>query len=305
VRRLLDVPDARTLVGRPGRDALDAPFDDLLDRLPTPTDGRRVETFVTDHGKRFLDVDVRPFADAGGRENGRLFYLHDVTDRERRERELRRQNDQLERFASLVSHDLRNPLNVAEGYVEHAKATGDVAALDDVELAHDRMRDIIDDVLALAREGQTVTDVEPVEVAAVADRAWASVDTADATLVLNADATVLADDSRLRRLLENLFRNAVEHGGSDVTVTVGATGDGFYVADDGPGIPESERDQVLEDGYTTNEDGTGLGLSIVTSIANAHDWTVAVEDSADAGARFEFAGTTLARSDDRRALAGD
>ncbi len=77
-----------------------------------------------------------------------------------------------------------------------------------------------------------------------------------------------------------------------VTVTVGALddGEGFYVADDGPGIPPEERDAVFESGYSTGDDGTGLGLSIVEQVAREHGWTVDLEESADGGARFEFAG---------------
>lgn len=311
-RRLLGVPSATTLVGRPADDVLEPPFDVLPRTFADVRRDSQTLTFDTEHGRRFVEVDVRPFEDTGGRARGRLFYLHDVTDRERRERELERQNDHLDRFASLVSHDLRNPLNVAEGYVQVATETDDVSHLADVDDAHDRMRAIIDDVLDLARTGRTVTDVEPVALDAVAERAWTSVDTGDATLQVTAQRRVLADESRLRQLLENLLRNSVEHGsagsqpaagdavereGDAVTVTVGDVADGFFVADDGDGIPAEERDAVLEDGYTTNADGTGLGLSIVQSVADAHDWSIAVTESTTGGARFEFTGTAFARDD--------
>ena len=94
----------------------------------------------------------------------------------------------------------------------------------------------------------------------------------------------------LRRLLENLLRNAVEHGGDDVRVTVGplAEGDGFYVADDGLGIPEEKREGVFESGYSTGSGGAGLGLSIVDGIADAHGWTIEVGESESGGARFEM-----------------
>ena len=334
-RRLLGVPEVQTLVGRPAADALEAPFDALPAVFEGVVRGSETLTFDTEHGRRFVEVDVRPYEGVDGRIRGRLFYLHDVTDRERRERELRRQNDQLDRFASLVSHDLRNPLNVAEGYVEVASDTGDVSHLADVDEAHDRMRAIIDDVLDLARQGRTVTEVEPVALDAVARRAWGSVDTGDATLEITTEARVLADESRLRQLLENLFRNAVEHGstgsrpqatdsvehgstgnrtgsgesveygGGAVTVTVGDADDGFFVADDGPGIPPNDRERVLEDGYSTNPHGTGLGLSIVQSIADAHGWTVDVQASADGGARFAFTGTAFAREEHEPELLAD
>jgi signal transduction histidine kinase len=75
-----------------------------------------------------------------------------------------------------------------------------------------------------------------------------------------------------------------------VTVTVGDLADdaGFFVADDGPGIPPDERETVFEAGHSTAPDGTGFGLAIVDGIADAHGWTVRVTDSATGGARFEF-----------------
>jgi signal transduction histidine kinase len=91
-------------------------------------------------------------------------------------------------------------------------------------------------------------------------------------------------------LLENLFSNAVEHDDGDVTVTIGDTADGFYVADDGPGIPEERREDVFEAGYSTAEDGTGFGLRIVGQIARAHGWSVRATGSAAGGARFEIGG---------------
>ncbi|MBS3761523.1 MAG: ATP-binding protein, partial [Halodesulfurarchaeum sp.] len=104
------------------------------------------------------------------------------------------------------------------------------------------------------------------------------------------DKTFEADPDRLASLLENLFRNAVEHAGPEVTVTVEPTSDGFAVADDGPGIPPEDRETVFESGYTTETDGTGFGLAIVAEVATAHDWSVRVEESDAGGARFVFAG---------------
>ncbi|MCT9095242.1 histidine kinase N-terminal 7TM domain-containing protein [Haloarchaeobius sp. HME9146] len=230
---------------------------------------------------------------------GIVINSRDVTDRKRRERELVRTNERLDQFASLVSHDLRNPLNVAEGHLDIALETGAEDSLHIVREEHDRMRDIIEDVLALARDGKAVTDPVPVSIREVARAAWRNVDTDEARLVTDEDLTVPADRNRLLALFENLFRNSVDHGsprpgsdGSDhgdtpLTVTVSLTGSGFAVADDGPGILDDARDEVFTSGYTTAESGTGFGLAIVRSIAEAHGWSVALAPDAD-GARFEF-----------------
>ncbi|WP_284013803.1 sensor histidine kinase [Halobaculum litoreum] len=138
-----------------------------------------------------------------------------------------------------------------------------------------------------------VTDASPVSIADAAADAWTTVDAPSATLTVAADTVVEADPKRLRALLENLFRNAVEHAGESVAVTVDRVDEsGFAVADDGPGIPPDERDRVLEFGYTGGT-GTGLGLGIVSGIAEAHGWSVTVTDSADGGARFEFRPETI------------
>ena len=207
-----------------------------------------------------------------------------------RERELTSQNDRLEEFASIVSHDLRNPLTVAEGRLELAAMECDSEHLDSIEQAHERMRTLIEELLSLAREGDAVTDFDPVALDSLVGECWASVETGAATLITDIDHTIRADKSRLKQLFENLIRNAIEHGGEDVTVTVGALDDGFYVEDNGYGIPADEREDVFRAGYSTSEGGTGFGLSIVKQIVEAHDWQISVTDSTTDGARFEILG---------------
>jgi len=109
-------------------------------------------------------------------------------------------------------------------------------------------------------------------------------------LVVDTDVTVLADEDRLQQLFENLFRNAREHAGTDVTVTIGTLDDeaGFFVSDDGSGIPVDERESVFEPGHSSKPTGTGLGLDIVRAITRGHDWSVEVTESSVGGTRFEF-----------------
>jgi len=208
-------------------------------------------------------------------------------ERERASERLQRQNDRLEQFTSVVSHDLRNPLNVLQGSLELAEQSGDPEHFERARRAIGRMDALVEDLLSLARAGDAIDDPEPVDLGALTRRCWDGVDTGDATLDVATDRTVRADESRLRQLLENLVGNAVEHGGQ--RVTVGDLPGGFYVADDGPGIPPEERDRVLEGGSST-ADGTGLGLRIVAEIAAAHGWELSVAESEAGGARFEFTG---------------
>jgi signal transduction histidine kinase len=260
-----------------------------------------------------------------------------------------------DQIASVISHDLRNPLDVAKAHLRAARETGDPKHFDSLENAHDRMERIIHDVLTLARREGAISPTPGVEIDSVARDAWSTVDTTRVSLALAPDLpAVEADPDRFQRLFENLFRNVVDHAASrskprtkeavthdstadssgtqdetpsrtyvegqrardataqsdasvddteavtgtgrsretEITVRVDRTEDGFYVADDGPGVPQSDRERVFEPGYTDTDGGTGLGLTIVEQIAVAHDWTVTLQESDDGGARFEFHGVT-------------
>jgi signal transduction histidine kinase len=207
-----------------------------------------------------------------------------------RNEELARQNERLEEFASIIAHDLRNPLNVATGRIQSVRKQCEDENLDSAATALDRMGQIVEETLKLARSGQIVAATEPVHLREIAEECWETVDTTDATLTVEDSGVFSADRDRCRHLLENVFRNAVEHGGTDVAIRVGTLPDGFYVEDDGPGIPEADREQVLDAGYSTTEEGTGFGLAIVSQIAEAHGWSVSVTASSDGGARFEITG---------------
>ena len=207
--------------------------------------------------------------------------------RVRREKLLKRQNERLETFASVISHDLRNPLNVVTGSLELADASGGSEHIDRATRAAERMEDLIEQVLALAQQGRDIGDTRRIRLGAVVESAWATVEAPAADIRLESDATVYADPDRLREAFENLFRNAVEHGGDDVTVRAGAVENGFYIEDDGAGIPEERRESVFDRGYTT-DGGTGLGLPVVRSIVDAHGWSIRARDGVAGGARFEI-----------------
>ncbi|WP_348609655.1 PAS domain S-box protein [Halobaculum rarum] len=231
-----------------------------------------------------------PRKDGAGEVVGTLAMYIDITERE----EVKRANERLEEFASLVSHDLRNPLNVASGRLELAREECESPHLEAVGRAHGRMETLIVDMLTLAREGETMTEVDAVDLAAVVAGCWENVETAEASLVLETEQTIVADEPRLKQLFENLIRNAVEHGGSAVTVTVGGMADGFYIEDDGPGIPEADVKTVFEAGYSTNSEGTGFGLRIVQQIVQAHEWKINITSRSEGGARLEITGVEFA-----------
>lgn len=237
-------------------------------------------------------------------ENGKVVriagFSRDVTERRSREREIEDQNERLERLASIVSHDLQSPLSVVEGSIDLARETGDESHLNRAERAAVRIGELAEDILTLARRGDAVGELESVLLSEVARRAWDETDTTGARLVVESDGLVEADPQRLRQLFANLFDNAATHGGGDgeeVVVHLGTVHDGFYLADNGVGVPDDAGDRVFDPTFTTRADGTGLGLDIVRSIAEAHGWSVDVAESVDGGARFDVTAPVRSTAD--------
>jgi len=246
-------------------------------------------TIDEDGEQRYYVLDVTPLHDDPA-QRGHLLIFRDETTRRKQRRELERQSEHMEQFASTVSHDLRNPLTVAESGIELVGREADTDRVEIVADSLDRMRTIIDESLSFARSGQRMDegDLWEVELEHVATAAWEHVDTGGAAIEIESSSTLIANEDRLTRLFENLFRNSVEHGGDAPTIRVGTLDSGgFYVADDGPGIPEEKREEIFERGFTTEDDGTGFGLAIVDAIVGAHDWSITVTDSETGGARFE------------------
>jgi signal transduction histidine kinase len=207
---------------------------------------------------------------------------------QRRARKLEAQNERLDQFASRLSHEMRNPLSVLEARLSLARDTGDAEHFEHMERSIQRMSRLIDDTLALAREGSAEVMVEPVRLDRLVTECWQHIRTPNTELVVDTEATVRADTDRLHQLLANLLRNAVEHTGNGVTVTVGSFEEGFFIEDDGSGIPPSDREAVLTSGTTNLAHGTGLGLAVVRRVVEDHGWSLLVTESESGGARFEI-----------------
>jgi len=293
-------PAAASMLGVDDQDVLDEPVGSVLEGVDLPEPGSSVEVTFDEKG-RIVDVSASALTDLKDERIGRILTLQDVTDRVRRRQQLEtlnRQNDRLDEFVSVVSHDLRNPLKKAGGYLDLARETGEAEYFEKIEQSHARVEQIVDELLTMARSGVTVDETEHVSLSHLLEDAWTTASTPDATLetALPAGACVAADPNLLQHVLENLFRNAADHNDGSITIRVGALSDrhGFYIEDDGEGIPPDEREDVFEHGYSTAADGSGFGLSIVEQFVTAHGWSVEIAESAEGGARFEIVtGTPL------------
>ncbi|MER7464363.1 HAMP domain-containing sensor histidine kinase [Streptomyces sp. NPDC097981] len=215
---------------------------------------------------------------------------------------LERSDARQRQFTADASHELRNPLAAVRSRLEVALDRPDresvAAALADTE----RLQRIAADLLLLARlDGGPAPRAEPVDLALLAAEDLARRPAPRVALRLDAPAPVPAagDPARLERALANLVDNALRHARTEVVVRAAtepsAERDGWAVlevGDDGPGIPEADRDRVFERFVRLDPDrgrasgGTGLGLSIAREIARAHGGDARALPSAAGGARL-------------------
>jgi two-component system, OmpR family, sensor histidine kinase CiaH len=217
---------------------------------------------------------------------------------------LRRQRE----FAADASHELRTPLTVIRASVEHLRrnATKPVAevgdALEDIDAEVQQLTTLVDDLLLLARSDSGAITLERVplnldDVAADAAAALAQ-PAADAGVRVEVDpepTAAVGDPARLRQLVMILVDNAIRHSprGGAVRVVVrpeAGGGSSLAVEDAGPGVAPEDRAHVFDRFWRAPgapAGGTGLGLAIAKWIAEHHDGTIAVDQAAAGGARFE------------------
>ena len=237
--------------------------------------------------------------------SGTILLLSDISGVKHQQRSIEQKNESLEQVGSIMAHDVRNPLSVAKGYLQiirdasasmerPAGKPGEIeSAISNIERAHDRIESIIDDVLLLAQNEDEITETGTIDLEWIARTAWDNVQASGLTLAIEESGTFQGDRSQLLRVLENLFRNAVEHGETATTIRVGRIPDGFYVEDDGVGAPAEGSRTLFDMGVSGDGGGTGLGLSIVQSVIQAHGWTIEATTSSEGGLRFEIHGVEI------------
>ncbi|WP_276254842.1 PAS domain-containing sensor histidine kinase [Halomontanus rarus] len=223
--------------------------------------------------------------------------------------ELEESNDRLEQFAYAASHDLQEPLRMISSYLgllerRYAEELDEDAA-DFIEFAvdgADRMRAMIDGLLAYSRVDTQGEPLEPTAVDAVVENALANLqvqlEEADAEVeVAEGLPTVLADDNQLEQVFQNLVSNAIKYceGNPEVEIDAEERGDEwvFHVADDGPGIDPADQDRIFEVFQRLGErgsgvSGTGIGLALCKKIVERHGGEIWVDSEPGEGATFSF-----------------
>jgi len=199
-------------------------------------------------------------------------------------------------FIANASHQLRTPLTGLRLRLEGISVGGgaDAESAGEAIKEVDRLGALVDELLVLARARDRQAAGEPVDIGALlrdaADRWAARASELGGTVVTHVGvrAVVHADQAELAGVVDNLVENALSYSRAGATVTLtteaGAEGVGLSVADDGPGIPEDERDRVFDRFYRGGTGrragpGTGLGLAIVKEVAEKWDGTAAIASS--------------------------
>lgn len=222
--------------------------------------------------------------------------LRDINDRKEHEKEVKRQRDRLDNVVDIMSHDLRNLMSVAMSRSEILIHNYNDENAKSIKKSLNRMDNLISDSVELAEGGKKVVDFKSINLKRLLEKCKENAIGDKAELECADKVVIKADKDKLSNLIENIYNNAIEHNDKqDLILRSGAIEEnGFYIEDNGKGIPEEEREKVLKSGYKgDNSSGSGLGLKIVDEIVKSHDWSLEITESASGGARFEITGVEI------------
>lgn len=260
-------------------------------------------------------VEMSVTAWGQGSQRGAVLVFRDISDRKRAEErnialfaELRRSNADLENFAYAVSHDLQAPLRSVAGFLALTRRglagqldqrTGEF--MDFAEQGAQRMAEMIAALLDFARVGTRGKPPHPVSTVqtmagVLADLAPMIAERHAQVMVSEALPWVLADPAQLNSVLQNLIANALKYCPADRNPVIEVSGHPqggmarLSVSDNGPGIPEDQREQVFglfkRGGGHDTVPGLGMGLAICRRIVERLGGSIRVEDGPAGGARF-------------------
>lgn len=281
--------------------------DPLADLLPAPVDTAAVRepgrtTFQFPTSDRIVEAETAVTTDDQGREIGRTIVYNDITEERRRQQRIQVLN-------RVLRHNLRNDLNVASGYVEMLTDEG-VSP----ETYTPEIQAILNELVEMGGKARSIEEMLATDVIVETPRSLSRIveesidrvrggrDSVPIRTDIPEDLTVSINPHILRRVLEELLENAVEHtDGADVEVRVSDDADGLtlVVSDTGPGIAEYELDVFQNEHETALEHGSGLGLWIVKWGVDRFGGTLSFETD-DAGTRVSISipGQFIERSGD-------
>lgn len=257
----------------------DEDLDKIRDNYEAALKGEK-RRFKADLHGRTLSVVTTPVKEDGEIVAG-LALSYDITD-------LEGNTADMEEFGNLLSHDLRNPLDIAKGYldlVERPESENE-ELIEEAKDAVYRAIKIVEDLKIIAVNPEDI-ETEEINLRDAFNQALESEEVHPESYKIE-DTTIEARDDSITRLFANLVQNSVDHNTEPVSINAGSLEDGFYYEDDGKGIDEENRDRIMEKGFTTSDQGQGLGLYIISRMAELHGWNVEITESSNGGARFEF-----------------
>ncbi|MEF8894560.1 PAS domain S-box protein [Halodesulfurarchaeum sp.] len=228
-----------------------------------------------------------------------LSIARDLSEYKAYKRELEETNARLEEFAAVVSEDLRNPLTVAQGWADIAQEKTGVESLDRVTESLDRMDDVINYTLTLAREGEGLGDLSEINLSKLVTQCWHSVDTNGATLENNAELTIRGDLGRVGHLIETLFQNFETISNGDLGIKIGDLDyrDGFYITTSGPEFPAITQRGPKQSAHIGGADKSECDLTVIRRIAQAHGWRLQLDSREEGGMTFEFSNVDVVSHD--------
>jgi len=330
--RLFGAADAKELVGQPVIERFQPEVRPLVrERMRILREERQTVPLIEEAGLRLdgtgidLEVSAVPFRHENC--DGALVFARDITERNRarseilqlnqtleervteRTVELEAANKELEAFSYSVSHDLRAPLRVIEGYArilqeDHAPklAAPGQQVVEVIAGETRRMQGLVEDLLNLSRFGRLPLELQPLDLAELTQQVGAELlrELPERQIKLTVEPlpAAKADANLLRQVLTNLLGNAMKYsrGRAEARITVsGSAGSGeavYCVADNGAGFDMHYADRlfgVFQRLHTDQEfEGTGIGLALVKRIIQRHGGRVWAEGRVNEGAKFFF-----------------
>lgn len=193
-----------------------------------------------------------------------------------------------------MSHDIRNPLTVINGYIDIIDKKYQTKYTDECQKAIDRIDKLVDDMIVLTSAKDDMK-IENIDVKKSTKDVWKNIDQNDINIQYRQSANLMANETQFKQIIKCLIENTIEHTSGDVTfyVDVNKSTNEIIFGDDGCGIDEKHIQNVFDGGYSTNPNGNGLGLKIVDEIVQEHGWNITIGSNHDDGTEFRISNVNI------------